>query len=225
MPAASRLAVLLLLGACTMSRSIRPLGKGNAAASLSAGGPMVDYLGGTKPLPIAAVGVSVGVHDRVDVHGGAHLTTPLLFGLAGVDAGAGVLLVTPDGPRPAVMADLTLNAFAGNAGGGEPPGGLRVFPETDLRASWALGQRGHLIYTGPSAFLQFARPVSFGSWALGSQLRFGRWDLQAESRWVAPFRDNAIGTAEWWGPAGQGALSVHVGARLRFGPSAAGSQP
>ena len=36
-------------------------------------------------------------------------------------------------------------------------------------------------------------------------------------------RDNAVGTAEWWGPAGQGALSVHMGARLRFGPGAAGS--
>ena len=64
---ATRLAPLFLpLLACSVSRGVRPLGDGVTAVTATAGGPMADYLGSMKPLPIGTVGVRHGLTDAVD---------------------------------------------------------------------------------------------------------------------------------------------------------------
>ena len=54
--------------ACGISRGVRPIGDGNSAVSVSAGGPMANYIGTKLPLPLATVGGVYGLSDRVDVH-------------------------------------------------------------------------------------------------------------------------------------------------------------
>jgi hypothetical protein len=220
---ARNLLYLLLptLAACGVSRGVRPIGKGNGALAVSAGGPVANYIGTKLPLPLATVGGVYGVHDRVDVHGGLHATTPALFGLWGFELGAGALLLDQKHPAaPALMVDLNLNAFRGNLGEGDPPGGLRIFPEADLRASWAWGEAQHLSYTGASAFISTTPGSVTPSWVLGQQFRMGRTDLTLEGRWLRPGADPSSVTVDWGGIGGRGVLSTHLGFRVRFGPRA-----
>lgn len=208
----------LMLAGCGVSRGIRPLGEGRTAVTASAGGPMFANLGTPMPIPLTTVGVAHGVHDRVDLHGGAHITSAGLFGIYGLELGAGVLLLEQKSPAaPALMADITLNGFSGNLGEGDPPGGTRVFPEVDLRASWAWGQREHLVYTGPSTFSQVSPFATVPYWALGNQFMLGDLDLTVEGRWIAPWEDPKSVTVDWVGMGGAGVLAVHLGARYKFG--------
>jgi hypothetical protein len=213
--------LLPALAACGVSRGVRPIGQGNGALAVSAGGPVADYIGTKLPLPLATVGGVYGVHDRVDVHGGVHATTPALFGLWGFEIGAGALVLDQKHPAaPAIMVDLNLNTFSGNLGEDEPRGGLRVFPEADLRASWAWSKAQHLSYTGASAFVSTTPGSITPSWVLGQQFRMGRTDLTLEGRWIRPGADPSSVTVDWGGIGGKGVLSTHLGFRVRFGPGA-----
>ena len=212
--------------ACGISRGVRPIGDGNSAVSVSAGGPMANYIGTKLPLPLATVGGVYGLSDRVDVHGGLHLTTPAFFGLWGVEMGSGVLLRDQTHPAiPALMADVNLNFFYGNLGEGDPEGGARVFPETDLRASWEWGKALHLAYTGPSAFFSLEPQSLTPAWVVGNQFRFDRTDVTLETRWNRPGADPDSVFVEWGGLAGRGVLSAHLGFRYRFGAKAPPSKP
>jgi hypothetical protein len=212
--------------ACGVSRGVRPLGEGTTAATASLGGPVADYAGAMAPLPLATVGVAHGVHDRVDVHGAAHITTVALFKLWGFEVGGGALLLDPESRAvPALMFDLNFNVFNGALGGTDPEGGLRIYPETDLRASWAWGKSDHLVYTGPSGFFQMREFTAIPSWALGNQFRWGRIDLTPEVRWIAPGSDPKSVTVDWGGVAGHGVLAFYLGTRLRFGGNAAPTSP
>lgn len=213
--------LLAMAPACGVSRGVRPIGEGNAAVAVSAGGPVADYIGPKLPLPLATVGGVYGVHDRVDVHGGMHVTTAALFELWGFEAGAGALVLEQRHPAaPALMVDVNLNAFTGSLGDGDPAGGLRVYPEADLRASWAWGKAQHLAYTGPSAFFSTSPPSTTPAWVLGQQLRLGQTDLTLEGRWIRPGADPKSVTVDWAGIGGRGVLATHVGFRYRFGRSA-----
>ena len=221
-PRSAFLAVALTaMSACGVSRGIRPIGEGNGAVAVSAGGPVASYIGPKLPLPLATVGGVYGVHDRVDVHGGAHVTTAALFGLYGFELGAGALVLEQKHPAaPALMVDVNFNAFTGNLGEGDPPGGLQVFPEADLRASWAWGKAEHLAYTGPSAFFSLSPASTTPAWVVGQQFRMGRTDLTLEGRWIRPGADPTSVTVDWGGIGGSGVLATHLGFRYRFGPGA-----
>lgn len=215
---ATRLAPLFLpLLACSVSRGVRPLGDGVTAVTATAGGPMADYLGSMKPLPIGTVGVRHGLTDAVDVHGAVNWGTLAFFGLFGAEVGAGWMFLEPDGARPALMGDLTLDLFAGDLSSGPPDGGLRAFTELDLRASWAYGAKEHLIYTGPTVLTQPAPFVNRGAWSVGNQLTFKKADLITELKWLAPMQDSKAASIDFGGIGGQGALSIQLGGRIKFG--------
>jgi hypothetical protein len=131
--------------------------------------------------------------------------------------GAGALIVEQKAAAPALMVDVTLNGFSGNKGQGTPPGGTRVFPQVDLRASWAWGEREQLVYTGPSLFTQVSPFVTHPYWAVGNQFQLGNVDLTVEGRWITPWEDPKSVTVDWGGLAGAGVLALQLGARYKFG--------
>jgi len=202
---------------CSVTHQVRPVGAGKLAAEASLGGPFADYFGGYKPLPISTLGLSYGLDDRTDLHAALHPSTTILFGLVGLDLGAGRLLWDQSGARPALMADLTLDLFYGNLGGGDPKGGFRALPELSAMGSWAWGRRGHLLYSGPVVLVQPWPVHAVPAWSLGNQLELGATDLSLEARWISPWVDSSLHTVDWMAPAGQGAISVQLGARYTFG--------
>jgi hypothetical protein len=215
------LALLLavLLPGCSASRGIAPLPAGAIAAQASLGGPVVDYFGGHKPLPITAFGASYGLDGRTTLHASLLPTQLALFGVFGAEVGASYELIAPQGRRPRVMLDGALWVFAGgrNPSGttdyAPSEGGLRVFPDIQTLAAWPLGE--HTLYTGVDHFVQvFPERAYFPSPMGGLELRFGRFGLQPEAKWIGWFADTERLSPDYLAPGKQGALSFQLGFNL-----------
>lgn len=217
-----RTASLLGLGlatasGCALSHGVRPIGEKKVAVDASLGGPVADYMGGKKPLPLTMVGVTYGLSDQTNLHAGLYPSSLVMFGLFGMELGASHLVLKSDGARPALMVDGTLITLAGNMADGPPQGGVQPYLQTSVMASWAYGARGHLIYTGPEVLAQPSPVHAIPGWTIGHRLNAGRWGVGTELGWMAPSWDNLPPVVEYVGIAGQGALTVNLGVTVMLG--------
>lgn len=205
----------LLLSGCAATRAHSPLPPGDLAWTASLGGPVVEYFGGSKPLPVTALGAAYGLDGRTTLHASLLPTQLALFRTLGLELGASHLLLEGEGSRPRVMLDLSVWGFAGpNNGAAETsynlaPGGLRLFPEGQLLATWDFGP--HRLYGGASLFTQpWPELRALPAPLLGVELRLGRLALQPEVSWLEAWRDNSPYSADFYGIGGFGALSAHL---------------
>lgn len=215
MPRALLLAVAL--AGCAQSRSVRPLGAGNAAAHASLGGPLVGIGGDSDgpaviiPTPILTLGGSYGVRANAELTASVDATAAL-FGVAHVEAGAAYHPLVRDAggvPTLTVAAGVHLLTNVTDT---------RVAPAASAAAAWRVRGR-HLLYAGADLAIAFGSPtrVVWGPFA-GGEARVGhRAGLSLEGKWLAPHYDVAPLAPAWISPASRGYLSVLLGLNLYFG--------
>ena len=209
--------LLATLAGCALSHGVRPVGESKVAIDASLGGPVADYMGGKKPLPLTMVGLTYGLSDQTNLHGGIYPSSLAMFGLVGVEVGVSHLVLGPDGARPAIMVDGTVIGLGGNLAEGPPGGGFVPYAQASVMASWAYGERGHLIYTGPEVIAQPSPFHAIPGWTLGHRLNAGRWGIGTELGWMAPYWDNLPPVVEYVGIAGRGAITVNLGVTVALG--------
>ena len=219
--------VVLAIAGCSITRNVRPVGAGNAAAGLSLGGPFFTNLGPPVPVPLIALFGRYGVTNRLDVDLGLHMPT---VRAVGIDAGAAYLVLEPAGGVPAVMLGARL-ALLGNGramGRGVNPntGKLyalepHLFEEIYGTASWQVGD--WLLYSGLSAFMQLERGNVRPTLYAGTQWRVvPRVALTAEAKWMAFLTDQSHHAVSWQGIAGYGGFALQLGAQFFFAPGTIG---
>jgi hypothetical protein len=210
---------IAVLGGCSASRAVSPLGKGNTAITTSMGGPVVSYAGVPLPVPIGSVGAAHGVSDRTNIYGSFYWTPVLLFGIPGADLGVATELFGPMGARPRLMAGATTHVFFGDTAAGDPRGGVRVFPDLSAIGSWPIGPHDRsTVWTGLDLLVQTAAPADvFLSPLVGAEVRPGRVGLRAELKWLAATVDNLQGVPDWYGIGHRGALSLQLGVDIHLG--------
>lgn len=201
--------LLALLGcACGHATALRPAPRGAVQVEAALGGPVAGIFNLPIPIPLSTVGVRYGIADRLDVSAHAHATS-LLFNVAGLDAGATWLALEVDGARPALALSSRLYGFA-ELGRGQP----RAFLELTAAASWR-PVPWLTPYVSASALAQWGWPVP--SLAGGAELRGGRFGLQLELRWYAPFSPTQYMVVDWRSVGGLGAWGVVISPRYTFG--------
>ena len=181
------------------------MGENKVAIDASLGGPVADYMGGKKPLPLTMVGLTYGLSDQTNLHGGIYPSSLAMFGLVGGEFGVSHLILEPDGPTRA-MVDGTVIVWAGNRAKGPPDGAVVPYAQASVMASWAYGERGHLIYTGPEfltlgvlglglSFLEATHP----GWTIGHRLNAGRnGELGRRLAGWRPQWDNCLPLSSTW---------------------------
>ena len=97
--------------------------------------------------------------------------------------------------------------------------GIGFFEAAAEGAEEAAAELGNveIIYTGPTVLTQPAPFVNRGAWSVGNQLTFKRADLITELKWLAPMQDSKAASIDFGGIGGQGALSIQLGGRIKFG--------
>jgi hypothetical protein len=210
------LAVGMLVGltACASSHYVRPLGKGNAAAHMSLGGPLVAIGGATFPTPIATVGGGYGVRDDVDLYLEWNVTAAAFGDLHLTPTVAWHPLITEHGGVPTVTVAGALEFLT------DFRSGARALPRLSVAAAWALGKKRHLLYAGGDLAVSFEGRgwVPIAGPFVGGELRVGRrLGLVLEAKWLAPNYNTAILAPEWVSPGGYGYLSVLLGVNVYFG--------
>jgi hypothetical protein len=163
------------------------------------------------------VGVTYGLSDKTNLHGGLYPSGMAMFGLVGLEAGASHLVLSQNGGLPAVMVDGTLAGIGGDRADGDPDGGFRTYLQTSANGSWAYGKREHLAYTGPRVISQVAPLDAVFGWTMGHRAQFGRWGIGTEVGWLAPFWDNLPPVVDYAGIAGRGAVTVNLGVQVALG--------
>ncbi|MEM0997367.1 MAG: hypothetical protein AAGN35_09825 [Bacteroidota bacterium] len=214
------LPVLLVLGACTPSRYVRPLAKGEIAVSASLGGPIFTNFGAPIPAPMTTLTGAYGFSNDLTGFASFHPTSAA-FGVLQLDLGIGRSLLRPDGWRPGVTlnptAGLALDVWEGN---------FKFWPQIDLNAWWEYGQRRHYVYGGFSVWMELASNRAHGepqpqtllpAFQLGNVLSFNSIDLQIEVKANNFTRPNQDATISWVGFAGRGGIGVYLGISKRFG--------
>ena len=208
------IATLVAFSACAASHFVRPLGKGNAVASASLGGPLVQLGGAVFPTPIVELGGGYGVRDDVDLFLRANITAAALGDLHLEPGVAYHPLIRDRGPIPTVTIAGSLHFLT------DLRTSARALPQLSAAAAWALGRKRHLLYAGLDLAVSFEGrgwvPI-FGPF-VGGELRVGRRvGLTLEAKYLAPNYDTGILAPAWIAPGGYGYVSILLGVNVYFG--------
>jgi len=210
------LAIVALAGltACTSTHLVRPLGKGNAVAHASLGGPLIQLGGAVFPTPIASLGGAYGVRDDVEVFLNANITAAA-FGDLHLEPGVAYHPVVRErGPVPTVTVIGSMHFLT------DFQTSARALPQLSAATSWALGKKRHLLYGGLDLAISFEGkgwvPI-FGPFA-GGELRVGRRvGLSLEAKYLVPNYETSLAAPAWVAPGGWGYVSVLLGLNVYFG--------
>jgi hypothetical protein len=201
------------VSACATSHFARPLGRGNAVAQASLGGPFVEV--GDLPVtaPILVAGVGYGASDRWDVYARADITAAV-YGDLHLEPGAAFHpIVHEAGPVPTVT-------LAGSAHLLTDFHDLRVGPQVSALAAWRVGaSHRHLLYVGADAgTLVPGRVRALAGPVAGGEARVGRrTGLVLEAKWLSPWYDVRPLAPTWISPSDHGYLSILLGVNVYWG--------
>ena len=196
----------VLLAGCGLSTQVRPTPKGVLVAEASVGGPAVLVGGAPVPLPLSTVGVAWGFTERSDLSAHMHLTTLLAQKIAGFDVGGAWLAAEGEGARPALCFGWRGYVFI------DFRSGALGFLDGALTASWNVSRRFVPFVSVAAQLSSLGLAVDFAP-AVGVQIRFQRFTLQAELRWFAPNQDVRGAAPEWLSVYKRGAIGLTLGGR------------
>lgn len=189
---------------------MRPLGRGNGAATASLGGPLVQVAGVDVGTPILTLAGGYGLRDDLEVTAEADVTAALYGDLHLAPGVAVHPLIRDSGAVPTLTALGAVHLLTNFAH-------TRVAPQLTVAASWRIARR-HLLYAGVDDGLVFGSPTRLlvGP-LLGAEWRVGRFGLAVEAKWLAPYYDVAPTAPTWISPDNHGYLSVLAGVTRYFG--------
>ncbi len=219
-PLALALFALALQG-CSMTREVRPVGKGNVAAGLSVGGPLFTNLGGAIPTPILSPYVRYGLLKNLDLDFALDLTPAAV---QGADIGLGYEFRDQKGGIPAVMGGARVYGFGNMLAGTDRPAGYTgkytlaptAFEEIYGNVSWIVA-RHWLLYAGVDLFAQAEQGIFIPSVLVGAEYRFTHVGIQAELKEEGFDVNKEFSTVEFLGPNHYGALAFQLGLNIYFG--------
>jgi len=214
-------AALLIGTGCSTMNTARPLEPGQHAVGATVGGPLLNLNGPIFPLPLANVegrsGLTHLAGRPLDVNYGLHLTS-LLFGDAGVHAGASYLLLQQQGLVPALSVASRLYFFTNVFDQRKPTTQQRFWALDQLEATISYELWDQLIYAGLVEYLDLELPSLFLAPFLGVEVTPGLdWlGLQLEGRYLVPWISSEPASPQWVAPANQGGVLVTASVILRF---------
>lgn len=214
------LCALGILGSCAPTRRVKPLEKGQWAATASLGGSIFDNFGYPLPVPNTTVGVGYGITEKVSGYASVYPTS-MAYGVLQFDLGAVYGILKPDRWKPGLSVAPTLN-LAGDVWQSK----FKLWPQLDANAYWSYGKKSNLVYAGLSSWYELAGKRAHGQdqpqWILpgfqiGHTLCGKSFDFTTELKLNNMTKSNQDLTVSWWGMGGKGAIGLYFGFIKRFG--------
>lgn len=203
---------------CAPARYVKPLNKKEQALGFSFGGPVIAYSGLAIPIPFTTLSYAYGLHERLTMYGGLHLTS-LAFGNIQTDLG-----VTA-GLWQSKNMGLSLSAAAQLANGIAKKNTLRCWPSLDMNFYYQPGSKSNFVYGGIGTWVETASKRAHNIDAprllvpklqVGYQLTGRTFTHQFELSYLAPGVRNLPGVVDYKGIAGTGALGIYYGIVKKF---------
>lgn len=211
------LAVLFftLSTACSTSRIVKPIDKGQTIVSADLGGPLITNLGAPMPVPLSSLSLSHGLRDRLTLSTGIH-TTSLLYRNLQMDF-SGTLELNQYNESQGWIPGLSVTPganFLMNFRGGTS----KFWPTLDFNGYYPYKEGRNFVYFGWQHFIELEslRPDGTSQekqirWAphIGNTIRGDKWFFTAEAKWLAPGSSNQNLVVDYVGPANRGGLGLY----------------
>lgn len=210
---------IVLLLSCNATRLVKPLAKKDVQVGAGFGGALIQLGTVTLPIPLTNVHAAYGVTDKTTAFASVH-TTSLLFGVFQTDLGATQLLLKQRGFIPAVsvspIANLMLDRWETQ---------FRIYPQLDINAFWEYGSKKRLFYTAVNNWFELRNKKAHGetqqtrwlpSIGLGHQWNGKKYNLQIETKYLAPNRSNQNIVVDYVSFGNRGAIGIYIGVARKF---------
>jgi len=206
--------LLVFLGlACTPTRVIEPLAKGETQIQGHLGGPVINFAGLTIPIPSTSLAVNHGLNDKTTLSGGVHFTS-MAFENWQVDLGIHRGLLAPKGKVPGLTGSLQFNAMKSMY---QPD--FRLWPETQLTAYWKV--RKSTLFVSPGSWWVLSSTRAFNEpqnnrWlpyvTVGARLPKGSWNFGIDFRYMGMNLENGGKVVYYATPFNKGAAGIYLSA-------------
>jgi hypothetical protein len=217
-------AVAFIAIGCGSMNSARPLSKGQHAAGVTFGGPMVNYGGQFIPLPNAVLEGKSGINQingrNAEISYGINLSG-FLFDQVGTQFGTAYSLLDQNGNVPAFSVSDKIYLYSNHISSTTTDDGKGIWVNNQVETIFSWEMKGQLLYTGVANNFDFKNPslvlnpfIGMEFFHRGATPGFG---LQLEARYFALGQKNQINSVEWYDPLESGALGIIMGLKYRFG--------
>jgi hypothetical protein len=211
--------LIVALASCAPARFVKPLDKGQQAASLSLGGPLISYGSATIPIPLVSAAYGYGIDSTLTGFGGVNLTSAI-YGNLQLDLGITKKLLHQKGYLPSVSVTPVANIIYRNKDA------KKFYPQLDVNAYWEVNHARNLLYAGVSNWFELAGKKAYDKeqehhWLFTPQIGHAfvrrRWDLTIEAKVIAPHIAYESNVVEYQSPFGKrGAFGIYFGYTRKF---------
>lgn len=205
---------------CSPSFFVKPLEKGQNAAEVSLGGPLIKYGGATIPIPFVTATYGRGISDNLTAFGGLNLTS-LAYGTFHTEFGVVRSFLKPQGIRPGLSVTPAAT-FAMDFYQFHP----KLWPRVEVNAYWNYRQKGNYFYLGANNWFELAGRRAFDvkqpyNWLLtiqaGHVFENPKMNYLIELKYNAINANNQKLVVDYAGRMGNtGALGVYFGVVKKF---------
>jgi hypothetical protein len=211
--------LLISLSACSPSRFVRPLEKGQTAISADLGGPLVKFAGTTVPIPLSSISVGHGFSSTCTGFAGLH-TTAMVYKTVHLDVGFTKQLSEARGWRPGFSVSPMLNFMISTR-----DKAYRFFPQLDVNAFWNYGKKNHFCYVGIANFIETRGLRSYNemqsanvipNFHVGNTFNRTKMNYTLEAKYLAPFLSNTDKVVKYASIGEKGAIGVYFSIARKF---------
>ena len=209
----------LFIVSCAPSRFIKPLNKKQHAASISLGGPLIQYGNYTIPVPFLAANYGYGIDSTLTGFAGMNVTSAL-FGNAQLELGITKQLLKQHTYLPAISVTPQLNSIYRDRNS------YKFYPQLDLNAFWEYGKRKNYFYVGISNWFELSKTRTLGESQpnhiifmpiAGHTFTTKKWNFNLEVKVIAPNLSNDNIVVDYKTPLkSKGAFGLYFGVTRRF---------
>ncbi len=211
--------LMAILDACAPTRAVLPLCYKENQISASVGGPLIHYGNNITPVPYTTVTYSRGITDSTTFFASIHPTSAL-YGNLQMEIGLNKYLINNDSAKFAITVAPTLNILIRDTL-------KRVYPQIDFNFIKRNPLNDNYYYLGVCNWFEPATKKINGEkqaniWFPSPQAGYV-WNtkkglmLQAEFKYLVPFKRNDIGPVEYVKPIlPYGGMGIYLGVSYKF---------
>ena len=210
---------LAVFNSCSPIKYIKPLDKNQHAATVSFGGPLIEYGAGTIPIPFLVANYGYGIDSTLTGFASFNITSAL-FGNVQMEVGVTKQLLKQNKYMPGLTVTPVANIIYRNKDA------FKLYPQLALNAFWEYGKRKNYAYMGLDNWFELARKRAYdikqaNHWmfvpSIGHSFTGKKGNFNIEAKIIAPNLSNEGIVVDYVTPLkGRGAFGIFVGYTRKF---------
>lgn len=204
---------------CSTSKFVKPLDYKQHAASVSFGGPLIEFANTTIPIPFINATYGYGIDTTLTGFASINLTSAL-YGNFQTEIGVTKQIFKQNNFIPAISLSPVINVIYRNTDA------YKIYPQISVNAFWEYANKGNYFYTGIDNWFELSSKRQYNvnqtnRWIfipqVGHSFDRAKWSFNVEAKIIAPNLSNQKLVVDYKTPFGtHGAFGVYVGYTRKF---------